>query len=234
MPCWPPSTLPITMKSAVIAAISTAVFRRLNMVCPRRRRLSASREIGGAAAKFNCPLRRRAGARTRCRRAASAAQEHLGGHASAAGALQLGQRAARPRRRRRRCASRSTASTVPGAPPPARASAAPARDRLARDDAARSRGGVERAQAALDRRRRRAPVDRRLGLGRSCARRSLPLRAAVGWRAAPASASRAPRRSAGRRASASRSCSAPACRRRRSRRARPAAWRRCRGRRPSA
>ena len=59
----------------------------------------------------------------------------------------------------------STPTTSPR-PPVARANdAAPAGDRLAGQDAPRPRRRVESAQAALDLGRRRAPVDRRLGLG---------------------------------------------------------------------
>ena len=112
--------------------------------------------------------------------------------------------------------------------------AAPAGDGLAADDAARARRRIEGAQAALDRRRRLAPVDRRLGLGDlgGVGDAGLGLRPAdqrtVGERAERAHDEvAAERRELGLER-------AGAAVRRRSRRSRRAASRRCRGRRPSA
>src|SRR3954452_24676626 len=86
------------MKRAVIAAISTAVFRRLNIVCPRSRRLSGVRWKMALRRRTSILARRRCGCGSRVEDGTGgglpAAQERLGGHAPATGALQFGERQA--------------------------------------------------------------------------------------------------------------------------------------------
>ena len=164
------------MNSAVIAAISTAVFSRLNM-----RRLSS-----------RCADRQRASDAAGARGVQSPACGRRGpGRPAPTGGAQPRRNAAAGRRRPpARCSSVSAqrsrspqATTMPRrastdddlrrarrCPRPTRA--APALDRLAAGLAARAGKGIEGAQAALDRRRRLRASRSPPRPCRSCARRS--------------------------------------------------------------
>ena len=153
------------------------------------------------------------------------------------GALQLGAGAARPRRWPRRCRRGRPRSRCRGSPCRRRRSTCPRHSFSVSPAKRAARAGkrIEGAQAPLDDRGGLRPVDRGLGLvdlvgvGHALGR----LRRAAAGRRRPRVP--APRRSAVRPSAASRSCRLPVVSSARDgQRARPAACRRCPGRRPSA
>src|SRR5438876_9786206 len=100
MPCRPPSSEPIAMNKAVIAAISTAVFSMLNMKgFPSQSATTPWCPVdAGPARKFNARGPQLPMLRSACRQAevftdprCAGLQEHPRGEPLAAGALQLGQ-----------------------------------------------------------------------------------------------------------------------------------------------
>ena len=152
--------------------------------------------------------RRRPAAAGRCRNAAAGRRRPPARCSSVSASAPSPQATTMPRR--------SAPSTSPGAPLPGRHDSPRQHLIVSPPSALRAPGnGIEGAQAALDRRRRLAPVDRRLGLVDLVRRRSRRRRAAAG------ACSRRGQRAAS------------ACDDQRGRRARPggrAAWRWCRRR----
>ena len=146
------------MNRAVIAAISTAVFNRLNIERPFRRlrrhgKMRRRAEVQSPWSSATSSARRPS---AQPRRSASAGMRLPPARCSSVSA-------SRPSPQATVRAPPSMATISPGVPSPHEL-ASPALDGLAAEDAARARQRVEGAHAAFDRRGGLAPVDRRFGL----------------------------------------------------------------------